>query len=146
MNTLLISLLTGSLVLGADDAKKDAEKLLGTWKVVGLQMEGQELLGSDVKEMRFVIAKDAIAVDGDFPDKDKYAKFSYKIDPTTAPKIIDVTIAVGDEKGTMMEGIYKLDGDKLQICVKILGKDRPGEFATKAGSRLVLATLERAKQ
>lgn len=92
-----------------------------------------------------IFKDDTIAADGDFPDKDKYAKFTYKLDPSTTPKIMDVTITAGEEKGTTFEGIYELDKDKLKICLRILGKERPSEFATKANSNLVLLTLERAK-
>jgi uncharacterized protein (TIGR03067 family) len=55
-----------------------------------------------------------------------------KIDSTAKPfATIDLDIEDGPEeaKGKMSKGIYKLDGEKLTICVSAPGKDRPKEFA-----------------
>ena len=143
-----VLLLATGLVLGADDAGKDAkdqDRIQGSWKVVGLQLEGQEILGDTVKELRLAIKGEMIQPEGDFPENDRYGKFTFKLDPTTKPRIFDATIAAGNDKGTVLEGIYQLEGDKLKLCVRLIGKDRPSDFASKVGSGVVLVTLERIK-
>jgi uncharacterized protein (TIGR03067 family) len=56
-----------------------------------------------------------------------------KIDKDAKPHpTIDLTIVDGPEeaKGKMSRGIYKLDGEKLTLCVTVPGKeDRPKDFA-----------------
>ena len=55
-----------------------------------------------------------------------------KADPTAKPNpTLDLTINDGPEesKGKISKGIYKLDGEKLTLCVSLPGKDRPKEFA-----------------
>ena len=142
-------LLITSFLLGAAEADKketrDQEAIQGTWKVVGLRLEGQEILGDSVKEMKLVIKGDTMRPEGDFPEQEKYGKFTFKLDPTTTPKIFDCTLAAGDDKGMVLEGIYQLERDKLKLCVRLIGKERPGKLAAEAGSGLVLATLERIK-
>ena len=56
-----------------------------------------------------------------------------KVDAEAKPfATIDLVIDDGpeDAKGKTSKGIYKLDGDKLTICVSAPGKDRPKEFTT----------------
>src|SRR5262249_29244632 len=67
-----------ALLLGADDAKdaKDQEKIQGTWKVVGVELEGKEILGCQVKEMTLIVSADKIRAEGDFADKEKYSAFT----------------------------------------------------------------------
>jgi uncharacterized protein (TIGR03067 family) len=142
-------LLAAGLCLAADDAKDAAKaemkKLEGTWVATSIEYDGEQVLGGEVKDVKLVISGDEISVKGAIPDADKYAKLTYKVDPSTTPKIIDVTFTVGADKGTVMEGIYKLEGDELRLCVQVFGKERPGEFATQGGSNRALGVLKREK-
>jgi uncharacterized protein (TIGR03067 family) len=55
-----------------------------------------------------------------------------KLDADAKPfATIDLLIDEGpeDAKGKTSKGIYKLDGEKLTLCVSTPGKDRPKEFA-----------------
>ena len=55
-----------------------------------------------------------------------------KIDTDAKPfATIDLVIDDGPEeaKGKTSKGIYKIDGEKLTLCVSAPGKDRPKEFA-----------------
>ncbi len=54
-----------------------------------------------------------------------------KVDPEAKPHAtIDLTIDDGPEeaKGKISKAIYKLDGEKLTLCVSVPGKDRPKAF------------------
>jgi uncharacterized protein (TIGR03067 family) len=55
-----------------------------------------------------------------------------KIDADAKPfATIDLVIDDGPDeaKGKTSKGIYKIDGEKLTLCVSAPGKDRPKEFA-----------------
>ncbi|HLJ95754.1 MAG TPA: leucine-rich repeat protein [Gemmataceae bacterium] len=142
---LLFLYLTGSL-FAADDpkdaaAKKESEKLAGTWKVTKAEHDSQP-------DKAFVNAVTTFTADGKFT-----AKFAdgmagagtYKLDPSKKPKAIEITMNFGPNKGKPHEGIYALEGETLKICSSDPGKPRPKEFATKADSGQTLFVLTRAK-
>jgi uncharacterized protein (TIGR03067 family) len=59
-------------------------------------------------------------------------KCKVKVDAEAKPHpTIDLLVDEGPEeaKGKTSKGIYKLDGEKLTLCVSVPGKDRPKEFA-----------------
>lgn len=137
-------ILAAGLLLAADPAKNDHATLQGTWNVIGLEFDGDDVKDR-VKNMQFVIKDHQVSVQGDYPDQDKYSKFTFKLDPAGKPKGFDAIITAGDEKGAKLPGIYQLEKDNLKICLRLLGKERPKEFATQSGSARVVVILERAK-
>ncbi len=58
-----------------------------------------------------------------------------KVDPKAKPMALDLLIDEGpeDAKGKTSKCIYKLDGEKLILCVSLPGKDRPKEFEQSEG-------------
>src|SRR5205823_1272074 len=60
---------------------------------------------------------------------------TFKLDPGKTPRAIDTTYVEkeGGKKGKAV-GIYKLEGNRLTICWRHGGRERPTEFATRAGS------------
>lgn len=61
-------------------------------------------------------------------------KAEFKLDAAAKPhSTMDVTITEspdGDGENRVGKAIYKLDGDKLTICVSMPGQDRPTDFTT----------------
>jgi uncharacterized protein (TIGR03067 family) len=107
-----------SRALGDDKPATEALKpFLGTWATDGE--------GIDAK-WTFEGEKVKATVNGtDYTCKVKVDKEA-KPNPT-----IDLEIEDGPEeaKGKTSKCIYKLDGEKLTLCVSMPGKDRPKEFA-----------------
>ena len=54
-----------------------------------------------------------------------------KLDPSKSPRTITVTMTEGPNKGTVMLGIYEIDGDTLKVCFDPQGKKRPTEFKSR---------------
>jgi hypothetical protein len=50
------------LLLGADDAKKDTERLQGTWTVVGAEREGRKAPEEFVKNAKIIIKDDTLVI------------------------------------------------------------------------------------
>lgn len=72
----------------------------------------------------------------------------WKINKDAKPfSTIDLMIEDGPEeaKGKTSKGIYKLDGEKLTLCVSVPGKDRPKEFA-QAEDEAYLFELKKEKK
>jgi uncharacterized protein (TIGR03067 family) len=68
------------------------------------------------------------------------------VDPTKTPKELDAKHLTGASKGKTLKGIYRLQGDELQLCFGPPGDDlRPKTFTTKEGEPVRLYTLKRAK-
>ena len=49
--------------------------------------------------------------------------------PNPPPSTWSIDDGPEEAKGKTSKGIYKLDGEKLTICVSVPGKDRPKDFA-----------------
>ena len=149
MKPLLPMVVLASLLLAAkgpeEKKKSDQQKLQGTWTAKSIEYDGEQVLGDNLKDLQMVISGNKLTVKGEGQDIEKYAKLTFKIDPATTPKIMDVTVTAGDEKGTVLEGIYELKGDELKLCVRIIGKDRPAEFKSMGGSQTALAVFKRHK-
>jgi uncharacterized protein (TIGR03067 family) len=146
--TFVLAALLGAVLapLAADDksdaAKKDLDKLQGTWTFVSMERDGQAVPQGDPGP--------TITFDGD--------KFAVKagdqvlqagtqtVDPSKKPKAVDSKVTEGEGKGTTMLGIYEIDGDSLKACFDTEGKKRPTEFKTAAGSGHMLVVLKRAKK
>jgi RNA polymerase sigma factor (sigma-70 family) len=122
------------------EAPKDGEKIVGTWAYASVEVGGRKVPEEDLKEARMVF--DA---EGKFTANPKGHEMAgtYELDPTKKPR--EITTKNGE--GRTHLGIYKLDGDSLTICMsEEAGAERPTEFATKEGSKVVLVVLKREKK
>ena len=146
MKTRCLAVLAIGLLMGADDKKKDLDKLQGTWAAATLEYNGEKVLGDLIKELKVVVEGDTMTIKSEAPEVEKYGKATLKIDPATTPKVMDVSITKGDEKGTKFEGIYQVDGDEWKLCLKPFGKERPTKFESKADSGDVLIIFRRDKE
>ena len=109
----------------------DEQRLQGSWVVVH-----NELMRSPTPELhgRVHIYKGRrFHLDTDGGSEE------FRIDEQSSPKRIDFD----DGRLPLIQGIYKLDGDRLTVCTGAPGKRRPTDFATSLGSRSILTILVR---
>jgi uncharacterized protein (TIGR03067 family) len=139
-------MLVVGLVLAADTPKekvmKEMERFQGTWKLESMEANGMKVPEETFKNSKLVIKGDQFT----FSQGDVDYKGSFKVDVAQKPKTIDITFTDGPEKGNTIVGIYELEGDTYKVCLSENGKDRPKEFASKAGSGHVLEVLKREKR
>jgi uncharacterized protein (TIGR03067 family) len=120
----------------------DKELLQGTWVAVSGEIQGERLRAEDVRGGRLVFkgGNARITMPGG-----EQGEGTFKLDPAVDPKEIDV-IRAGDSGG--MLGIYRLDGDRLTICMGDPGEPRPKRFETTPDSKFnhMLLVLQRASE
>ena len=122
---------SSTLVDEKADLEKEVRKFQGTWTFESSETGGEKLPIGELKALilTFEGLKHTVKK-GD----DVIQVGTQKLDPSKSPKTIDVTIAEGPNKGTVMLGIYEIDGDTLKVCFDPQGKKRPTEFKSAAGS------------
>jgi RNA polymerase sigma factor (sigma-70 family) len=122
------------------DARDDRDRLQGHWAAVSGTEDGEEIGVEARKEVRVVIKGDEITF---YPIKEK-ARVTFRLDPSVSPKAMTLTEQEGADRGTSVPAIYKVDGDRLDLCVAMKpGLARPTEFASPRGSGLLLLRLRR---
>jgi len=129
----------------ADDKaelEKEARKFKGAWTFESSVTGGDELPADHLKMFVVTFEGDKHTVKkGD----EVIQVGTQKLDPSKSPKTIDVTMVEGPHKGTVMLGIYEIDGDTLKVCFDPEGKTRPTEFKSPPGSKNFVNVHKRVK-
>jgi uncharacterized protein (TIGR03067 family) len=134
---LAVALLFGAWTLaamgGGDDAKKELDKLQGVWKL-------EEGKIRDYRDEFFIIKDDCII---DKIDAKVIDEFRVKIvNPTKNPKEIDLIPLKDPNKGIACPAIYKVEGNKLTICVRFEpGSKRPTDFTSNQTNRNIILIM-----
>lgn len=133
---------------GAGDAKdeavkKDLKQLQGDWKALKNEVDGTASKGGD-----------DIIIEGDKLSMLIRGRITFvgkiRIDPTASPKALDwhLTEGPGPAAGKIKPAIYRLQGDRLEICWNPeQSKERPRRFTTRptAGRGFQYFLYERKK-
>lgn len=132
------------LLLLADDVQKELKALQGNWKVVSAEAAGNPLPKEAVPDFTY-----SIGTDGKATGKMAQSEYSatVTVDPTKKPKTMINQHESGAQKGKKQYAVYKLEGDKLTVCITAPGSpeaNQPKDFSTK-GSANVLFVFERVK-
>jgi uncharacterized protein (TIGR03067 family) len=125
----------------SDEARKDLEKLQGTWLRVSGETDGKAVPEATLKEQKLTIKGDKYTL----VTGKETREGTIKLDPAKSPRAIDLMPTEGPNKGKTLQGIYELDGDTFKYCLALPGKDRPTKFTSEAGSGHLLFTNKREK-
>jgi uncharacterized protein (TIGR03067 family) len=142
-------LLLAAFPVGAADKDKDKDKddkfdpakLVGTWKYVSGEKNGEKLDADRLKDGSVVFAKETITLKSDMTFVLKYT-----LDAKKSPVAISMVITEGPAgKDDKSEGIIELNGDDLKFCYALPGEPAPKKFEAKEGSKAHLFILKRSK-
>jgi len=125
-----------------DAVKKELERHHGTWRATSSVYDGQEAPEKIVRSITRTVEKDHVVWKR---DGKSFAGTKIELDPSRDPKAVDVIPDGGTDRGKRVLGIYKLENDRLTICMAAPGKPRPEEFKAKKGSGCTLRTFTREK-
>jgi uncharacterized protein (TIGR03067 family) len=125
-----------------EDAKKDLEKMQGTWKVEKLVRDGTEAPAEMRAKMNVVIAKNKMTVQTEGRPGEEA---EITLDPSTKPAQFDFTPGNPNDKN-LRKGLYKFDGDTLYLCWTRGGGERPKAFESKPQSMVVVFELKKEKK
>jgi uncharacterized protein (TIGR03067 family) len=130
-------------VRGADDKDKDEKAIQGVWSYESMEWNGKKIPAEQIKESTITIEGNKFTVKR---GKEVAQAGTLKFDSIKSQKIFDATVTEGEGKGSVMLGIYKIDGDSITVCMNYSGTERPTAYKTAEQSESVLVTAKRAKK
>ncbi len=121
-------------------ASPDLERQQGSWVAVSFRRDGQETPREIVQTITRTVEGDHVVWKRDGKN---FAGTSLVLDPGQDPKAIDVIADGGPTRGKRVLGIYKLENDKLTLCMGDPDQSRPREFKAEKGSGHTLMVFTR---
>lgn len=119
---------------------EELAKFQGRWQFVSMEADGQKKAEDHFSKYTVVFTNGYWNV---YEGTRTVAETPFQVDATTKPKIIDLF----PSDGRILQGIYKLEGDRLTMCDRDTEKgERPAEYATTPDSGLVLVVLRRVNR
>jgi uncharacterized protein (TIGR03067 family) len=124
-------------------ARKDLEWMQGDWQAVSRVVDGTPFPDDDAQSMFRTVKGDQYTI---FLFQKPLGKGKMKLDATKTPRAIDALPEGPAGKSGPILGIYEISGDTLKMCFAQPGKERPKDFACKAGSGHNLTVWTREKK
>src|SRR4051812_11671549 len=114
--------------------------LEGIWMFARLEIDGSTIPSSGLTASRLLIDGDRFRTES--PEANYEGIFNINVEAN--PHEIDIEFVEGPEAGNSNFGIFRFNGDALEICIDMNGAPRPMAFATTAGSGHAYETLNRS--
>lgn len=139
----ILAMLTLSLTTTAcrSTGAKELKMLAGTWQPVEAELGGQKFPDEILRTMKLTMSDDRYTVNAG----GQVDSGTFKLQPSTTPKAIDITGTEGPNEGKTFLAIYQLQGDTLLVCYDLAGQQRPAEFKTAKDTQQFLVSYQREK-
>jgi uncharacterized protein (TIGR03067 family) len=143
--TMFVSVLlaTTSAAVAGNGADEDNQLLQGVWVAKSVEIDGKPAPPQVIARMQFTFKDKKLLVRGNY-DNDREIEGDYKVDSAQSPKHLDFVLP---KESKPIQGIYKLSGDELRVCLRHGGSSegRPTKFVTKVDSQLILVVFRKQK-
>ena len=124
-----------------DDQTKELKKMSGTFTVTAFERDGKKYTPDELKTYKV----EQKMADWTFHSGEEAVRGKDTVMLDKTPKAIDSIYTDGKQKGKVVKGIYKIEGDSITYCWAEPGKERPTAFASKAEDGSTLMTLKRVE-
>jgi uncharacterized protein (TIGR03067 family) len=136
---LMAVVLVASVQADEKAVKEEVAKWQGTWNAISMQHDGKLTPQEKLKPIKLTVEGASYHFqNGDFNEHG-----TYKFHPDQDPKALDIVVGEGPDKGKAYLVIYKVEADRLTICLESDNKNRPKQFTGKAGTGCVLEEWQR---
>ncbi|MSQ96606.1 MAG: TIGR03067 domain-containing protein [Gemmataceae bacterium] len=124
-----------------DKAKKDLERMQGTWTMHVLEVDGKDLPADKIQGTLLIVKKD----DYRTKVKDKLLPgFRIKLDPSKNPKTIDMIQTMPDGTEKTVKGIYTFENNTFKLARGLTAEqERPNQFATWPNTSYFVVTWKK---
>jgi uncharacterized protein (TIGR03067 family) len=116
--------------------------LEGTWSFERLVVAGNALPAAALVASRILIDGDRFRTES----PGEIYEGVFNIDVEGEPHAIDIEFVEGPESGNTNHGIFRLDGDALEICLDMSGAPRPESFHAAPGTQHAFEALRRSSR
>jgi uncharacterized protein (TIGR03067 family) len=141
---LVVALLTADAPKPAAIDQDALKKFQGNWSLTRREHGGEPEPAKKLQTWRVEVNATKITVrDGDKVEEELEI---VHLDPKGKPAAINLKVTQGDDKGKVIQGIWKADGVTLTLCIAEPGKDRPKQFAGKKETGHTVLVLAKAKK
>ncbi len=124
-------------------AEAELARHQGTWLVESFEREGELTAPEIVRTIRRIVKGKRVIWER---EGKTFAATALRLDPTATPAALDVIPEGGPYRDQPVLGIYRLERDRLIICMSDPGKPRPTEFVSEPGSGVTLMSFVRAPE
>ena len=100
----------------------DAEVIQGFWQANSVEMDGQALSGPRLDNVRFLFESDRVTI---YKGGERTGAYRFSLDSNHSVPEVDFVSADTSSSGASKKGIYRLQGDTLELC---FGRSRPSQF------------------
>lgn len=104
--------------------------LEGTWLFSHLEIDGNVMPAGMFEASRLLIDGDRFRTES--PEATYEGIFNINVEAD--PHEIDIEFVAGPEAGNWNFGIFRVEGDQLELCLDMNGKPRPARFGTSPGT------------
>lgn len=141
--TKLIRLLLFSTLLfaGCRETHPTGANLEGVWILIHAEIDGEVMPDEKIIGVEVAVVENSFEIYQ--AEEVTIALGKYRIEEIFSPKHLDVWIAGGDDAGIKRNGIFKLEGDTLDVCFSAPSAYRPTAFLTRKGDKKVLSSWVR---
>jgi uncharacterized protein (TIGR03067 family) len=94
LGLILVLFIFASATFAGGDAKEDAKKVQGTWKVIRAQVDGKDVEAAELKDTKFIFKDDVIT----FHSLREKNTATFKLNVAKKPRRIDTEVLDGEAK------------------------------------------------